>query len=435
MKAVITKSQFDRIKNFINETRQLSKKQLKTFDIDNDGDIEADDMSDLRAMKKITKEELKGNQKKLDKNKNNKIDADDFKLLRKQKPMDEGSDCGCGDSDEHNDTRYMFFSNLEQMMRQAKMLLDMDEDAIEDLLNNGHDWAADHIAEAKNNMDQVFDFIMGEMNGEGEDDDWDSEEEDEDDMMYEEDDTLGTPEDVKGFVKLGQKKPEGMSTSDYVKYLQDKEKSMSFKSKLFQKSPSINEGMRLKKKALVSKELNHHLNENIPLCESEFRYGSEKHIELLKEVKELYNKGIISLNEADEFIVNEFDPTPVKIKGIGEVYLGLIQEDYESDEELLSEAVYQGRKVQLGKPKRGGSKKFYVFVRNPKTGKVKKVSFGAKAGGSNLAVKLKDPKAKKSFSARHNCPQKKDRTTSGYWSCRLPSVAKSLGLSATGGYW
>jgi len=197
----------------------------------------------------------------------------------------------------------------------------------------------------------------------------------------------------------------------------------------------VYEGMKLKKKAFVSKELKHHLDEKISLCESEFRYGSKKHIELIKEVKELYNKGIISLNEADAFIVDEFDPTPVKIKGIGEVYLGLIQEEFQSDEELLSEAVYQGKKVELGKPKRGGSKKFYVYVRNPKTGKVKKVSFGAAGGGRNLAVKLKDPKAKKSFSARHNCPQKKDRTTAGYWSCRLPSVAKSLGLSATGGYW
>ena len=461
MKAVISKNQFDRIKNFINETKEikkdevlgekkkLTKKQLRTFDVDNDGDIEADDLSDLRNMKKITKEELKGNQKRLDRNNNKRIDADDFKLLRKEKPMDEqkrnikqviltldevglkhfkntptfkdllnpqqlndlkvgknklnvnhyvysalkrvvnymsnhmsvsdsldeGSDCGCGGSEEPNDTRYMFFSNLEQMMRQARMLLQMDEDMLEDLLNNGHDWAADHIAEAKNNMDQVFDFIMGEMHGEGEDDSWHNEKE----MVY--------------------------------------------------------EGMKLNKRAYVSKELKHHLDENIPLCESEFRYGSHKHIELIKEVKELYNKGLISLNEADEFIVDEFDPTPVKIKGVGEVYLGLIQEEFQSDEELLSEAVYKGKKVQLGKPKRGGSKKFYVYVRNPKTGKVKKVSFGAKSGGGSLAVKLRDPKAKKSFSARHNCPQKKDRTTAGYWSCRLPSVAKSLGLSATGGYW
>ena len=63
----------------------------------------------------------------------------------------------------HNEqSRYMFFSNLQQMRRQCDMLLDMDESMIEEILENGHDWAQDHIAEAKNNMDQVFDFLMNE---------------------------------------------------------------------------------------------------------------------------------------------------------------------------------------------------------------------------------------------------------------------------------
>jgi len=56
--------------------------------------------------------------------------------------------------------RYMFFQNLEQMKRQCELLLEMDETQMEMILENGHDWAQDHIAEAKNNMDQVFDFIM-----------------------------------------------------------------------------------------------------------------------------------------------------------------------------------------------------------------------------------------------------------------------------------
>ena len=58
--------------------------------------------------------------------------------------------------------RYMFFSNLEQMKRQCGLLLDLDHDMVEKILSNGHDWAQDHIAEAKNNMDQVFDFLMNE---------------------------------------------------------------------------------------------------------------------------------------------------------------------------------------------------------------------------------------------------------------------------------
>lgn len=58
--------------------------------------------------------------------------------------------------------RYMFFSNLQQMKRQCEMLLEMDPSMVESILDNGHDWAQDHIAEAKNNMDQVFDFLMNE---------------------------------------------------------------------------------------------------------------------------------------------------------------------------------------------------------------------------------------------------------------------------------
>ena len=67
--------------------------------------------------------------------------------------------------EEHRSSRYMFFSNLEQMKRQCELLLDLDENEIESILEDGHDWAQDHIAEAKNNMDQVFDFIMNQTNG------------------------------------------------------------------------------------------------------------------------------------------------------------------------------------------------------------------------------------------------------------------------------
>lgn len=63
-------------------------------------------------------------------------------------------------------SRYMFFSNLEQMRRQCDLLLDLDQEMVEGILENGHDWAQDHIAEAKNNMDQVFDFLMNETNAE-----------------------------------------------------------------------------------------------------------------------------------------------------------------------------------------------------------------------------------------------------------------------------
>jgi hypothetical protein len=71
------------------------------------------------------------------------------------------------EEEEHRSGRYMFFSNLEQMRRQCDLLLDLDEEMVESILENGHDWAQDHIAEAKNNMDQVFDFIMNESKKDG----------------------------------------------------------------------------------------------------------------------------------------------------------------------------------------------------------------------------------------------------------------------------
>ena len=64
-------------------------------------------------------------------------------------------------------SRYMFFSNLQQMKRQCEILLDMDHNMVEDILDHGHDWAQDHISEAKNNMDQVFDFLMNETENDG----------------------------------------------------------------------------------------------------------------------------------------------------------------------------------------------------------------------------------------------------------------------------
>ena len=69
--------------------------------------------------------------------------------------------------EEQESSRYMFFSNLEQMKRQCEILLDMDHNEIESILDHGHDWAQDHISEAKNNMDQVFDFLMNETERDG----------------------------------------------------------------------------------------------------------------------------------------------------------------------------------------------------------------------------------------------------------------------------
>ena len=67
---------------------------------------------------------------------------------------------------EIENSNYMFFSNLKQMKRQIEMIMEMDPNMIDDIIQNGHDWADDHISEAKTNMDQVFDFLKNEMDKE-----------------------------------------------------------------------------------------------------------------------------------------------------------------------------------------------------------------------------------------------------------------------------
>ena len=84
----------------------------------------------------------------------------------------------------------------------------------------------------------------------------------------------------------------------------------------------------------------------------------------------------------------------------------------EIDNMSMNEAEFKGKDVPLNKPKRGGSKAYYVYVRDPKTKKIKKVSFGS--GG--LRAKIKNKKARNAFAARHKCKDKKDRTKAGYWS-------------------
>ena len=90
----------------------------------------------------------------------------------------------------------------------------------------------------------------------------------------------------------------------------------------------------------------------------------------------------------------------------------------------MEEAEFKGKEVPLGKPKRGGPKAYYVYVKDGD--KVKKVTFGS--GG--LRAKIKNKEARNAFAARHNCKDKKDRTTPGYWSCNLPRYAQALGLGA-----
>jgi hypothetical protein len=186
--------------------------------------------------------------------------------------------------------------------------------------------------------------------------------------------------------------------------------------------PLLTEG---KVKSLLSEGLQYHIDKQIPLFETVYRIGSEKHLSLIKEARKMYSRGVIDLCEDDEHLIK----THLGEFGLYEgesVPLDLpILEEAE-----VTEAEFKGKDIQLNKPKRGGSKKFYVYVKDPKTKRVKKVSFGAAGGGQNLRVKFKNSKIRKAFADRHRCSSKKDRTKAGYWSCNLPRYAQALGLGA-----
>ena len=235
------------------------------------------------------------------------------------------------------------------------------------------------------------------------------------------------------------------------------------------RGPLLTEG---KVKSLLSEGLQYHIDKKIPLFETVYRIGSEKHLSLIREARKMYSRNVIDLCEEDEALIKthlgEFalfceieigDKVKaskeyggdkgevvdvrgsfiiVKTKKGNESYhesdLTVLNKEGVAvpldlpmlNEEKIDEAEYQGKDVQLNKPKRGGSKAYYVYVRDPKTKKVKKVSFGS--GG--LRAKIKNKEARNAFAKRHRCSEKKDRTKAGYWSCNLPKFAKLLGLGA-----
>jgi hypothetical protein len=148
---------------------------------------------------------------------------------------------------------------------------------------------------------------------------------------------------------------------------------------------------------------------------------------LFAEARQALRDGKITLNEQDILLL--------ETTGIGEygMYEGQkVPLDLPMVDEELDEAEYRGKDVPLNKPKRGGSKKFYVYTKNKK-GNVVKVSFG---GTTGLNVKIDEPGARSSFAARHKCATKKDKTKPGYWACNIGRYWKSLGGSRNfSGYW
>jgi hypothetical protein len=266
--------------------------------------------------------------------------------------------------------------------------------------------------------------------------------------------------------------------------------------------PVLNENLGTK--IIMTENMQHHVDNKLPLTENAFRYGSEAFINLWTEARTLYEQKAIFLNDIDKAFLRDTDLGKFGIYEGVKVPLDLLMEEnfdstLGSEEEArdtnsilflpyldkladlkmrikrsqdeksknffmnlhddLLDAITQmdrdainkvvtkypnyfvglnesekKKNPPLGKPHRGGSKKFYVYVRDPKSKRIKKVSFGMAGGG--LHAKLNNPKARQAFAKRHDCANKKDKTKASYWSCRLPRYAKLLGIKTTfSGYW
>ncbi len=195
-----------------------------------------------------------------------------------------------------------------------------------------------------------------------------------------------------------------------------------------QKPVVLNEN--LAPKTILSEGLQYHMDNARPLTEHVYRAGSENYFNLWAEARALYARNIIEVQGDDLEVLTETD-----LGHFGIVDGKKVPLDFPI-ELTINEAKKKAKKntKKLNKPMRdsSGGKAYKVYVKDPKTKKIKTVRFGS--GG--LRAKINDKKARNAFSKRHNCPQKKDKTKAGYWSCRLPRYAKLLGLKSNfGGFW
>ena len=189
---------------------------------------------------------------------------------------------------------------------------------------------------------------------------------------------------------------------------------------------TLNENIN--KRVIMTENMQYHVQNQLPLTENTFRYGSKAFLDLWSEARYLYVRDAINVNELDQEILTETHLGEYGIFEGEKVPLDLPME------ELLNEATKKKNTKKLNKPMRdsSGGKAYKVYVKDPKTGNIKTVRFGS--GG--LKAKINNSKARQAFSKRHDCPNKNDKTKASYWSCRLPRYAKLLGLkSSFSGFW
>jgi len=181
--------------------------------------------------------------------------------------------------------------------------------------------------------------------------------------------------------------------------------------------------MQLLADAKISNNLKYHLENKITLCENAFRIYSKAYFDLINEVRNLYEKDLIALNDEDAELVETNIGETAEYNG-KVVYL-------DCPRSIKTQINEEEKKGPLNKPMRtpGGPKKFKVYVKTP-GGRVKTVRFGD-SKKSGLSIKNSNPARAKSFRARHKCSEKHDRTKAGYWACNVARFSKSLGLKSS----
>ena len=181
---------------------------------------------------------------------------------------------------------------------------------------------------------------------------------------------------------------------------------------------------------LLSEGVKFHLENKIPVNENIFRPGSTKYFELFAEVRKLSKNGLYKLDENEKYWINETDIGEFAFYGNQKVPL-----DFPIPLEERKKRKKSSKKKKnppLNKPtlNTGGGKKYKVFVRDPKSGNIRKITFGDKKGG--LKGNWNSAEARASFAKRHKCAEKKDKTKAGYWACR---AHKYFGKNVPGRFW
>jgi hypothetical protein len=178
--------------------------------------------------------------------------------------------------------------------------------------------------------------------------------------------------------------------------------------------------------------ISYHVDNKVPFSENVYRIGSDNYFTVIREARRLYKAGKLqALNEEDQDLFENSDLGEWAMFGGERVPL-----DFPMYVETLEERKKKKKKKKkdppIGKPMKnsGSGKKYKVYVRNKKTGRIKKITYGDSKGG--LKGNWNSAEARSSFAKRHKCAEKKDRTKSGYWACR---AHKDFGTNVPGRFW